>query len=203
MLEYTGERVIPELMKPDNGLLLEHCARYYLASMYAHGRVLDIACGTGYGSKMLLDYSRNKISEVVGADIDEKTVAYASMHYLGPKMSFITADVMDNELVSKLGTFDTIVSFETIEHVRDDQFFIEQMHSLLKSNGTLILSTPFGEGRDYPSGSPFHYFQLTPEEFKGLFHHFSNVKFYFQSGVMFEPPQESRHYPLGVAIATK
>ncbi|MBU9721336.1 MULTISPECIES: class I SAM-dependent methyltransferase [Bacillaceae] len=203
MLDYTGERVIPEQMKPDNGLLLEHCARYYFASSHVHGRVLDIACGAGYGSKMLLDYSVNKVTEVVGADIDEKAIAYANIHYLNPKMTFTTADVMDKNLKSKINTFDSIVSFETIEHVKDDRYFIKQMLSLLNPKGTLILSTPFGEGRDYPSKWPYHYFQLTQEEFKALFNDFSTVEFYFQNGVMFEPPQESRHYPLGVAIATK
>jgi hypothetical protein len=42
MLQFTGERVIPELMKPTNALLLEHTARYYFSTPYVKGRVLDI-----------------------------------------------------------------------------------------------------------------------------------------------------------------
>lgn len=48
-----GERIIPKLMKPMNGMLLEHIARYYFATPYVRGRVLDIACGTGYGSHLV------------------------------------------------------------------------------------------------------------------------------------------------------
>nr|WP_090892970.1 class I SAM-dependent methyltransferase [Evansella caseinilytica] len=203
MLDYTGERVIPELMKPDNGMLLEHCARYYFASMFTRGRVLDIACGVGYGCKMLLEYSRHEISEIVGADVDENTIAYAKKHYLAPKITFTTADIMDIRLTEKLQPFDTIVSFETIEHIKDEAFFIRQMRNLLKPGGTLILSTPFGQGKNQPSKWPFHYFQLTQEEFKKLFTAFSAAQFYYQCGVIIEPQRGERHYPIGIAVATK
>ena len=53
MIEDTGERVIPKKMSPMNNLLLEHIARYQFALPYLEGRVLDMACGAGYGTHMI------------------------------------------------------------------------------------------------------------------------------------------------------
>nr|WP_246596224.1 MULTISPECIES: class I SAM-dependent methyltransferase [Bacillaceae] len=202
-MELTGERIIPEKMDPMNGMLLEHIARYYFAQPYITGRVLDIACGSGYGTKMLAKTCKKKISEIIGVDIAEEAIHYAQKKYYHPLLTFKVGDVTNANLRNELNTFDTIVSFETIEHVEDDKFFMEQMMSLLNPGGTLILSTPFGQGRGKPTKEPFHIHQLTVEEFKGLFNNYSSVDFYFQRGVMFEPPQEGQHYPLGIAVAKK
>ncbi|MDG5786494.1 class I SAM-dependent methyltransferase [Evansella sp. AB-P1] len=203
MLEYTGERVIPEKMDPMNGMLLEHLARYYFSMPFVNGRVLDIACGSGYGSKMLAKKRKKDISELIGVDIAEDAITYAQKAYYHPLLSFRQGDIMDESIVNELGSFDTIVSFETIEHVEDDIAFMNQMHRLLKPGGTLILSTPFGQGRGKPTNQPFHYHQLTVAEFKENFNNFQSVDFYFQKGVMFEPPKENVHYPIGIGVATK
>ena len=203
MLEYTGERVIPEKMSPMNGMLLEHIARYYFAAPFTAGRVLDIACGAGYGTKMLAKLRKKYISEIIGMDLSAEAVNYANKNYYHPLSTYIEGDIMEPAQLSKLGLFDTIVSFETIEHIADDLKFMKHLYSLLKPGGTLVLSTPFGKGRGLPSKEPFHFHQLTVEEFKNLFWQFNNVEFYFQRGVMFEPPRPDHHYPIGVATAIK
>ncbi|SDJ11144.1 Methyltransferase domain-containing protein [Alteribacillus bidgolensis] len=85
MLKDTGERIIPKVMHPSNGMLLEHLARYYFAIPYASGRVLDIACGTGYGAQMTAKAKKKEITEIIGIDIDPKTINYAkksiTIHY--------------------------------------------------------------------------------------------------------------------------
>ncbi|OLO38966.1 SAM-dependent methyltransferase [Alkalihalophilus pseudofirmus] len=203
MLEDTGERVIPKLMKSTNGLLLEHTARYYFSTPYVKGRVLDIACGTGYGSQMVAKIRKKEIHEMIAADLDEEVLNYAKGNYYHPLVSFVQADVLDVNLPNKIGTFDTILSFETIEHVEDDDHFMNNMYHLLKPNGILILSTPFGQGKGKPCGSPFHVHQLTVEEFRALFHPFKETEIFYQRGVTIEPPREGVHYPLGVAVCQK
>ncbi|MBB5174004.1 class I SAM-dependent methyltransferase [Texcoconibacillus texcoconensis] len=202
-MEYTGERIIPEKMDPMNGMLLEHIARYYFATNYAQGRVLDIACGAGYGAKMLAKKNKKVIDEIIAVDIDEEAIDYGQGQYYHPLLSFQVADLTDEQLTNQLGTFDTIVSFETIEHVPDDEFAIQQFHRLLKPGGKLIVSTPFGKGRGKPTKEPFHYHQITVYEFFSLFNSFSDTEFYFQKGVMFEPPRKGQRYPIGLAVATK
>lgn len=203
VLQDTGERIIPKEMKPTNGLLLEHIARYYFSTPYVKGRVLDLACGTGYGGQMVAKARKKEITEMIGVDIDDETLKYAKANYFHPLLTFEKGNVLDPHLPEKLGTFDTILSFETIEHVEDDQLFMENMYKLLNPGGTLVLSTPFGQGKGTPCGVPFHVHQFTDEEFIGLFKNFSDVEYYYQRGVTIEPPREGVSYPLAVAVARK
>jgi 2-polyprenyl-3-methyl-5-hydroxy-6-metoxy-1,4-benzoquinol methylase len=203
MLKNTGERIVPDLMKPTNGMLLEHIARYYFATPYVSGNVLDIACGTGYGTQMIAKLCKKEIAAVIGADNDFQAIEYAKGRYHHPSIRWIEADALDPGLPSRLGTFETILSFETIEHLDDDSLFIDHLFRMLSPGGTLILSTPFGRGRGKPTNEPFHVHQLTDTEFHELFHSFSNVRFYYQRGVTFEREQRNVRYPFGIAVAIK
>ncbi|MFD2043329.1 class I SAM-dependent methyltransferase [Ornithinibacillus salinisoli] len=205
MLKDTGERVIPDKMKILNGLLLEHLARYHFAAEYVHGRVLDFASGSGYGTHIIAKLCKRKVNEVVGVDYDRDAIDYAKNKYYHPLSSFVEGDVTDPELPQKLGTFDCILSFETIEHIHEEERFLHNIYQLLNPGGTLILSTPFGEGRGKPSGQEFHVHQLTVDEFKDLFGIYQSTTFYYQKGVLIEPESsaEGRAYPLGIAICKK
>lgn len=209
MLELTGERIIPDLMKPMNGMLLEHIARYYFAMPYVHGRVLDIASGVGYGSFMIAKTAKKDITEVVGVDIDKNTVEYAKKHYYHQKVTYQIGDALDQELPSRLGGFDVIISFETIEHVPDEKRFLDNLYAMLKPGGTIIISSPFGQGKGKPTNELFHFHQFTKEEFINLFNDFSDMDLFFQRGVTFEysqdkkVPREGVNYPLGIAVCKK
>lgn len=203
MLQYTGERVIPELMKPTNGLLLEHIARYYFSYPYAKGRMLDIACGVGYGTSMVTKANKKDLSEVIGVDIDESTIQYAKGKYYHPLISYQQGDAVDSDLPSKLGQFDTILSFETLEHIAAETQFLLNLYQMLKPGGTLVISTPFGRGRGKPTNEPFHVHQLTINEFKGLFHNYTDVSFFGQRGVLFQPLDTSHYFSLGIAVCRK
>ncbi|WP_270182600.1 class I SAM-dependent methyltransferase [Alkalihalobacillus sp. CinArs1] len=203
MLENTGERIIPDTMKPTNGMLLEHLARYYFASEFVKGRTLDIASGSGYGSQYLAKKNKSIITELVGADRSIEAITYARGRYHHPLVTYECADALDPKLPSKLGQFDSIVSFETLEHVEDDRQFLRNLMKMLKTGGTLIVSTPFGRGRGKPTNEPFHIHQLTEEEFRELLSPYKKVDYYYQRGVIFEPPREGTKYSFGIAIIEK
>ncbi|HEX7064119.1 MAG TPA: class I SAM-dependent methyltransferase [Bacillales bacterium] len=203
MLQDTGERIIPDQMKPTNGMLLEHIARYYFATPYVKGRVLDISCGVGYGTQMIAKTCKKEADSVVGVDVNKDALDYGRGRYHHPLIEWVEADALDDGLPEKLGVFDTILSFETIEHLADEQIFINNIWDMLKPGGTLILSTPFGRGRGKRTNEPFHVHQFTPVEFRKLFEPFSLVEFYYQRGVTFEPPRKEVRYPFGVAVARK
>lgn len=204
LLEWTGERIIPKLMKPGNGMLLEHLARYYFATPYVQGRVLDLACGSGYGCHMVAKERKREITEVVGVDNDPEAVAYALKEYHHQKVTYLQGDALDPELPDRLGLFDTILSFETIEHVEDDVRFMDNLDRMLKPGGTLVLSSPFGRGRGQPTSEPYHYYQLTPEEFEDMFvGRYPDVEIYYQRGPTFEKPRPGVRYFLGVAVCRK
>lgn len=203
MLEWTGERIIPKQMKPTNGMLLEHIARYYFAAPYAQGRVLDIACGTGYGSHMTAKERKREVTEIVAVDNDEETLRYASREYHHQKVTYVQEDATDPGLPERLGLFDTILSFETIEHLKDDRTFMDNLYRMLKPGGILVLSSPFGRGRGMPTSEPFHVHQLTPEQFEELFVGFAEVDIYYQRGVTFEKPRDGIRYFIGVGVCRK
>lgn len=203
MLEFTGERIIPELMKPSNGMLLEHIARYHFAIHYAKGRVLDFACGTGFGSNIVATAAKKEITELIAIDVDEDTVKYAKSKYYHPLVKFQQENATDPKLPEKLGQFDLIMSFETIEHIAEEEVFLSNIYKMLKPGGTLVISTPFGQGRGKPTNEAFHIHQLTKEEFHNLFTSYSETEFYYQRGVLVEPGRTGKHYPIGIAVCTK
>ncbi|AQQ54534.1 class I SAM-dependent methyltransferase [Planococcus lenghuensis] len=202
-MRLTEERIVPDNMDPMNGMLLEHIARYHFAIYYCRGTVLDIASGAGYGTQLIAKTCKDKVTQVIGADLSQEAITYARGRYHHPLAYFRQGDALDDSFMDSLGQFDTILSFETIEHVPDDRLFLEQLMKRLKPGGTLILSTPFGRGRGQPSNDPFHVHQLTPGEFRNLFSPYPGTEFYYQRGVLIEPPRENMYHPIGIALYTK
>jgi SAM-dependent methyltransferase len=154
-LEATGERLVPSAYAGEL-VLAEHLARYQLAARLARGRrVLDVACGEGYGTAMLA--AAGALS-VVGIDLDPETAAHARRRH------GVDARVGDAaDLPFSAGQIDVIVSFETIEHVADPEAVIEEFARVLGDAGVLIMSTP--NAREYKVDNPFHVREFTPEEF--------------------------------------
>ncbi|RYG72359.1 class I SAM-dependent methyltransferase [Lentibacillus lipolyticus] len=205
MLEDTGERIIPENMRITNEMLMEHVARYHFASDYVNGRVLDFASGAGYGTHILAKRAKADVGEVIGVDMDSDAIQYARGTYHHPNSTFVEGDVTDASLPEKLGTFDCVVSFETIEHIEAEEQFLANIYALLKPGGTLILSTPFGQGRGKPCKSPFHVHQLTVDEFMQLFAGYTTADFYYQRGplIISAGDYQNGRYPLGIAVCKK
>ena len=77
------------------------------------------------------------------------------------------------------GSFDCIVSQDTIEHIRNDHGFVSELTRVLKPNGMLIIFTPHGKGRGVTPADPYHVHEYTHEEFKTLLApHFSLIRWY-------------------------
>ena len=133
----TGERMIPGQSAPD--IEKEHWARYeYAAALVANKRVADIACGTGYGARLLLNAGA---SSVLGVDLDPGAVTYAREHYTQPGISFLVGSAEDLSMLES-EQFDLVVSFETIEHLQNVDRYLQEIRRILKPNGTFLVSTP-------------------------------------------------------------
>jgi 2-polyprenyl-3-methyl-5-hydroxy-6-metoxy-1,4-benzoquinol methylase len=158
-LPLTWERLIPKQMASDPAsqrVCDIHYRRYGVATNYVKGkRVLDIACGTGYGSQML---RRAGAIAVVGVDISHTTVQYARKHYQEPSVEFVCADAEQFECRD---LFDVVVSLETIEHVPHPDNFLARLRSLLTMDGELLLSAPLGETRHI---DPYHLHAFSQED---------------------------------------
>ncbi len=134
-LEFTGEYLVPG--RAPAHLEAEHLARYRFAAPLAAGRrVLDIACGTGYGSALL---AAAGAASVEGVDLSPEVVAYARERHAAPNLAFARGDIC---AWRGAAPYDLITSFETIEHVPDHRAALANLRTLLAPGGRLLLSTP-------------------------------------------------------------
>ncbi len=152
------ERLTPGVT--DNVVLDYHLARYRFASDYVKDKeVLDVACGNGYGSDYLFHWGKAK--SVIGVDISEEAVKYASSHYGTRNLSFMVCDATRLQFDDE--SFDVVVSFETVEHIRDHEQFMLEVRRVLRPGGTLVISTP---NKKYESRNLFHVISFSPGDFK-------------------------------------
>ena len=169
-LEWSGERYVPQL---EGNIKLEHVHRYLIARVSCRGqRVLDIACGEGYGSALLADVA----SLVIGVDIAPDAIAHASRRYGQPHLTFLTGHCAAIPLSD--GSVDVVVSFETIEHHDRHDEMMREIKRVLRPGGLLIMSSPDRrEYSDVPGHSnPFHVRELYRDEFERLLgDHFVHV----------------------------
>ena len=177
-LQYSGERHMADQV----GLALslshiDHMVRYAFAAPFAkERRVLDITCGSGYGTQFMAIQGGK---EVIGVDIDSSAIAYARKHYEHPNVSYIESDA-HNVPQLESGSFDTIISFETIEHLHSPLDFLLELRRLLKPNGCLIISCP-NDYRVSPWISEYHLHKFRFTEFRDLIVNvFGEASFLFQ-----------------------
>ena len=128
-------------------------------------KILDAGCGSGWLSSRLSVYG-----EVTGIDISEKSIEEAKVNY--PGIRFICMDAREDFQLDE--KFDIIVSSEVIEHVIEQEKYFNNIASMLKTHGTLILTTPNGKWKKpYFTGyrqewaQPFELW-LKPKELKKL-----------------------------------
>lgn len=138
------------LTEKDTGQVAEHVYRYWLAcnELIFSDTVIDAACGFGYGTDMLADVCR----QAIGMDYSRETIAKAIGMF--PSVYFQTKN-LDEPL--NIGGFNTLVSFETIEHLKYPERFIEQFPQFEK----IFLSTPIVPSKHTNS---FHLHDFTEEQ---------------------------------------
>jgi 2-polyprenyl-3-methyl-5-hydroxy-6-metoxy-1,4-benzoquinol methylase len=149
--EPTRGLALEPYISAQDTLAIHHIARYHwarrvLADLQPQS-VLDIACGAGYGSHLL--GSALPHTSVTGCDYDASAVKLARSKYEGLNVRFVLGDMttwetdLDGEKTS-LGQWDTIVSFDTIEHILHREIALMRLTDNLTDGGTLLLSTPCG-----------------------------------------------------------
>ena len=168
---FTGERLVinKEVKNKYNNVLQEHVQRYKLACKYVKNKnVLDAACGTGYGTKMLKISGANHI---IGVDISKTCLENAKKTYQEEALEFVQGDI--HNLSFENNYFDVVISFETIEHISDGSKWIDESARVLKDDGLFIVSTPNrdvtnpGTNIDESPLNPYHQYEYNIAEFIG------------------------------------
>lgn len=162
-LEFTGERFVPGTT---GEIWVEHWHRYHFAARWAQGRsVLDVACGEGYGSALLARHA----AQVTGVDISPAAVDHARRAYAGvANLRYECASCTALPLAD--ASIDLAVSFETIEHITEQEAFLDEIARVLKPEGVLLLSCPnkaeYTDRRHFQN--EFHVKELYREELAAL-----------------------------------
>ncbi len=158
----TAERVSTD--RTDNFVYQRSVLAYAEAAKRISGRVLEIGTGSGYGI-CTLAASANEfvtIDKFRSSAIDD----------LPANTSFIEAKVPPLPFEDEL--FDYVVSFQVIEHIRNDRRFVSEVLRVLKPGGKFIVTTPHKSMS--LTRNPWHVREYTPEQLKALLSDFSSVE---------------------------
>jgi SAM-dependent methyltransferase len=155
------ERFDPDALRGEM-VEAEHLGRYFWAAAAASGRsVLDVGCGTGYGTAVM---AAAGAARCTGIDVAADAVDAARQRFGGERVEFVTGDA--TVLPFGEASFELVTCFEVIEHVAEQRAVLAELARVLKPGGMMLISSP---NRDrYPPGNPFHVRELTPGELKAL-----------------------------------
>jgi SAM-dependent methyltransferase len=155
------ERIVPDETEP--GVVALHLKRYVFARPWCAGReVLDVACGVGYGTAVLAETA----ARVVGGDIDPQAIAYARRRYARANVDFRVLDA--TTLPFPAESFDTVCSFETIEHLAQPEALVAEAARVLRGDGLFVVSTPRAERTTREPRNPHHRVELARDDFEAL-----------------------------------
>lgn len=176
VLPFTGERFTPECVRE---IWYEHWHRYAFARRFAAGkRVLDAACGEGYGSALLAEVA----ADVVGVDLDAQAIEHARLRYAGiERLRYEASNAAALPFPER--SFDLVVSFETLEHLHEQEELVAGFARVLSDDGVLLISSP--DKRTYSDlagfRNEFHVRELYREELLALLQpHFGQIRLYGQ-----------------------
>jgi SAM-dependent methyltransferase len=162
-LALTGERTLPDVPE-ENYWYRRHLVVYdWIADRVRGQRVIDMACGEGYGSDVLA----GKAKSVVGVDANPEAHEHARLRYPRASLRF------ERDLVDRFSEpADAVVFLQTIEHLKEPGAVLAHFRSLVGENGTVYVSTPNvltlapkGQPR---SGNPWHVHEYRRSEFEDL-----------------------------------
>jgi SAM-dependent methyltransferase len=188
--EFTGERVVPGQVDID--LWNEHIARYaFAARLSRNRRVLDIGCGTGYGSAELSAAAQS----VTGVDVAPEALAFARQGFSRANIRWVQGSAA--ALPFAAASFDLLVAFEVIEHLSDWPSLLHEARRVMAPGGQLIVSTPnkqfYAETRRDSGPNPFHEHEFEYDEFRdALLEVFASVSIFVEDhteGVLFRAVQ--------------
>ena len=158
MSVFTTE-IASDKISSDNPIHQRLLQAYYLAKEYIKGDVLEIGCGEGRGLSLLA----NDAASYTAIDKIQEVIDKLSKEY--PKVKFIQTnipplgDLADN-------SFDVVISFQVIEHIKKDKEYLKEIHRVLKPGGKAIITTP--NIKMTLSRNPWHIREYTADQLTKL-----------------------------------
>lgn len=135
MSKVSTTEITSDSIASDNPIHQRLLAAYVYAQPQIEGNVLEIGCGTGRGLEILV----NSADHYTGIDKYESLTEELQKQY--PQAKFMAMHIPPLKDIPN-DSFDTVVSFQVIEHIKDDKTFLKEIHRVLKPGGKAIISTP-------------------------------------------------------------
>lgn len=155
---FTTE-ITSDKLTSDNPIHQRHTKAYLAAAEYVSGALLEVGCGEGRGIEILQSHAVEYTALERHGHIVEK------LHQKYPEVDFRQANVPPFHGIAD-NSFDTVVSFQVIEHIKNDRFFLEEIFRVLKPGGKALITTP--NIKMSLTRNPWHIREYTAEELKTL-----------------------------------
>jgi ubiquinone/menaquinone biosynthesis C-methylase UbiE len=131
---YTTE-IASDSVASDNPIHQRLLKAYVLATNYINGNLLEVGCGEGRG----IDWLLPKIKHYSAIDKIAPVVDQLKKKY--PQGNFTSGNIPPLSQYAE-NSFESIVSFQVIEHIQDDRLFLKEIHRVLKPGGVALITTP-------------------------------------------------------------
>lgn len=135
MANHSTTEITSESIASDNPIHQRLLAAYVYAQPQIEGNLLEIGCGAGRGLEILI----KSADHYTGIDKYKSLTDELQLEY--PQAEFHAMHIPPLKGIAD-NSFDTIVSFQVIEHIKDDKAFLQEIHRVLKPGGKAIISTP-------------------------------------------------------------
>lgn len=172
LVNKSQERWLPGHSAPTTHIA--HLNRYHWASNYViDKKVLDLACGSGFGSFYLAN--KGKAKQVTAGDLSEKAIEYCKAKH--SEISNLTFKQIDAENFFLPENVDIIISFETIEHLKNPSLLLQNCLKCLNNNGIFLVSTPISKlPIDKAPNNPHHLIEWNLIEFSKTVQSFFTIE---------------------------
>jgi len=157
MAVYTTE-IASDKITSDNPIHQRLLKAYYIAKELVHGDMLEIGCGEGRGVSLL----KEKVKSYTGLDKIQEVVDVLSAAH--PQAEFKQAVIPPLPFAD--ASFDSIISFQVIEHIKDDKKYLQEIARVLKPGGIALITTP--NIKMSLSRNPWHIREYTADQLKDL-----------------------------------
>lgn len=155
---FTTE-ITSETIQSDNPIHQRLYKAYVVATEFVSGNLLEVGCGEGRGINLLKPLVRHYTA------IDKIEGVIEGLKPQHPGCTFIASDIPPFPIPED-ESFDCVISFQVIEHIRDDLYFLKEIHRMLKPSGIALLTTP--NRRMSLSRNPWHIREYVPGELRSL-----------------------------------